>query len=292
VTIVTLPSTATHIPNPTSLDCKGCHTSTTSFKTWTMNHSGISTNCTQCHGGQYTGVRSKPNDHPKTTADCSQCHNTKSFDDSRAAAAAKATKAATLTARRGTNPVAPLVQGSAAAPNPAAGTTTRGRGSIHASVMPGGCTSCHNGAAAAGRPARHLATLASCDSCHRTTAWVPANYTHTGVAAGSCATCHNGSGAKAKPAGHFVTTRSCDSCHRTTSWRPLLPYQHLSPLYPTNHPAVGSCNVCHLGNSEMVTWRNPNLKPGCGACHGPNFREGAPSTTPSTPRSGAAPRGR
>ena len=290
VTIVTLPTTG-HIPNPTSLDCKGCHTSTTSFKTWTMNHTGITTNCTQCHGGQYAGVRSKPNDHPPTTQDCSVCHNTSKFDGGRAVATAKAAKSATtLAARRGTAPVVSVVQGNAAAPAVGAGATSRVRGaSVHASVMPGSCATCHNGTAAPGRPARHLATLASCDSCHRTTAWVPANYTHTGVAAGSCATCHNGSGARAKPAGHFVTMRSCDSCHRTTSWRPLLPYQHLSPLYPTNHPPVGACAVCHVGNSEMVTWRYPNLKPGCGGCHGPNFRAGTPSVTALPPRTGSTP---
>jgi hypothetical protein len=130
----------------------------------------------------------------------------------------------------------------------------------------------------------------SCDSCHRTTAWIPANYTHTSVAAGSCATCHNAIGAKGKPAGHFVTMRSCDSCHRTTSWRPLSSYAHLSPLYPASHPAIASCTVCHVGNSEMVTWRYPNLKPACGGCHGPNFRGGSSPTTP--PASGSAGRGR
>ncbi len=64
VTIVTLP-TSGHIPNPGNLDCKGCHTSTTSFKTWKMSHSGISTGCVACHGGQFSGVDKKPNDHPK-----------------------------------------------------------------------------------------------------------------------------------------------------------------------------------------------------------------------------------
>ena len=295
VTIVTLPTTG-HIPNPSSLDCKGCHTSTTSFKTWTMNHSGISANCASCHDGQFTGVRSKPRDHPPTTADCSQCHNTNSFDGGRRATV-KATKGtATMPARRGATPAttsAPsTTKPSVAAPPGASGATSRMRGSVHIGVMPGACASCHNGTAAPGRPARHLASSMSCDSCHRTTAWTPANYTHAGVAAGSCATCHNAIGAKGKPAGHFVTMRSCDNCHRATSWKPLAPYQHLSPLYPTRHPAVASCTVCHVGNSEMVTWRYPNLKPACDGCHGPNFRGGTSPATPPATGSGTTGRGR
>ena len=292
VTIVTLPTTG-HIPNPSSLDCKGCHTSTTSFKTWTMNHSGISTNCSSCHDGQFAGVRSKPRDHPKTTADCSQCHSTSSFDSGHRATTAKATRSAsTLPTRNGANPAAAPSRAGPAATGGTPSGSPRARATSHAGVLPGNCASCHNGSAAAGRPARHLATLASCDSCHRTTAWTPANYTHAGVAAGSCATCHNALGAKAKPAGHFVTVRSCDTCHRTTSWRPLLSYQHLSPLYPTNHPPVASCAVCHVGNSEQVIWRYLSRKTDCGACHGSQFRGTPPRTTPPSPRSGASPRGR
>ena len=295
VTIVTLPSTG-HIPNPSSLDCKGCHTSTTTFKTWTMNHSGISTNCSSCHDGQFPGVKSKPKRSPEDDRGLLAVPRHLLVQQGRVGDRVEEGSAGRCERRwpHGAERIRwrRWCRDRPAAPSVGAGTPSRGRAANHASVMPGGCATCHNGTTASGRPARHLATLVSCDSCHRTTAWVPANYTHTGVAAGSCATCHNGSGAKNKPAGHFVTMRSCDSCHRTTSWRPLLAYQHMSPIYPVNHPAVSACAVCHLGNSELVTWRYPNLKPGCGGCHGPNFREGASSTTPATPRSGAAARGR
>src|SRR5437899_5723283 len=43
-------------------------------------------------------------------------------------------------------------------------------------------------------------TTASCDTCHRTTAWKPATFSHAGVVPGTCATCHNGSRATGKPA--------------------------------------------------------------------------------------------
>ena len=259
----------------------GCHTSTTSFATWTMNHTGITSNCSSCHGGQFAGVRSKPNDHPPTTADCSQCHNTTSFDSGNALAKARKA-AATSNARRVPSSTTP---GPGPNRGPVADARTPGTLSVHAGVLPGGCMSCHNGTSASPQPARHLATLLSCDSCHRTTAWAPANFAHTGVAPGSCATCHNGTNAAAKPSNHFVTLRSCDSCHRTTAWRPVVE-NHISPLYPTNHPSLNTCTACHLGNSELVTWRYPNLKPGCGGCHGPNFR-GTPATTQPSPRPGA-----
>ena len=287
VTIVTLPATL-HIPNPSNLDCKGCHSSTTSFKTHSMDHSGISSNCTSCHGGQFPDVRSKPKDHPQTTADCSQCHSTQTFDK-RLLLKTPGTFAA---ARHGTNPAVPQTLANSTVRSGAPGSPSRARGAIHVGVMPGACTSCHNGKSAPARPARHVATLLSCDSCHRTTAWVPANYTHTGVAPGGCASCHNGTSATGKPGNHFVTMRSCDTCHRTTSWRPLLPYRHLSPLYPANHPSVSSCAVCHAGNSELVTWRYPNLKPGCAGCHGPHFRGGMPRNAATPPaRTGPVPRG-
>ena len=293
VTVVTLPSTG-HIPNPASLDCSGCHTSTTSFKTWTMNHTGITTNCSACHGGQFTGVRKKPSDHPITTADCSQCHTTKTFSK---AALATVTKPVTNPAAA----TASLVRAPASAPATAVAApaardagvpaTPAARGAIHATVMPGGCAACHNGAAAPGRPGKHLATALSCDSCHRTTAWIPANFTHSGATTGTCATCHNGSGASGKPASHFVTMRSCDSCHRVTSWRPVLDYRHLSPLYTVHAPGTG-CVACHVGNSELVNWRYPNLKPGCGGCHGADFRGGhqpRPMEPPISTKPGARP---
>jgi hypothetical protein len=285
VTIVTLP-TSGHIPNPSSLDCKGCHTSTTTFKTWTMDHTGISTNCTSCHGGQFPGVKSKPSDHPKTTADCSQCHTTKSFGGKIGALSIKP-----KTAPRAAAPARTPAQATATPPATVPGASPRARGAVHSGVMPGSCATCHNGSSAPARPARHLATILSCDACHRTTAWTPATYTHTGAAAGSCATCHNRTNAVGKPGNHFVTMLSCDNCHRTTSWRPSIPYRHLSALYPTNHPPVGTCATCHVGNTEMVTWRYPNLKPNCGACHGPDFRGGTPRSAPPPARVGPASRG-
>ena len=109
----------------------------------------------------------------------------------------------------------------------------------HSGVAPGTCVSCHNGSRATGKPAMHVPTTASCDSCHRTVAWRPATFSHTGVTPGSCATCHNGSQARGKTATHVPTTQACDTCHRTTAWIPAT----------FSHTGVtpGTCLTCHNG---------------------------------------------
>jgi hypothetical protein len=143
-----------------------------------------------------------------------------------------------------------------------AGPAEGARGFNHRGVLPGQCTTCHNGQAAKGLPSKHLVTRASCDSCHRSTAWTPAQFSHQGVLAGQCASCHNGSNASGKPAGHFVTPRSCDACHRTVAWVPVS-YTHLSPAYRAQ-PDRTSCVSCHLTNGEIIPRQmrgNPRPRP-------------------------------
>lgn len=266
-----------------------------------MNHNGITSNCASCHGGQFPGVPKKPSDHPQTTADCSQCHNTNDFDAVATPTKSKvvpdtkralglANAAVVGAATSGTRVPGAAAAAIASKPEGSADggalVGPRARATNHATVVPGMCATCHNGAGATGRPAKHLATLLSCDSCHRTTAWIPANFTHTGIAAGGCATCHNGTGAAGKPASHFTTVRTCDSCHRVTAWRPILPYRHVSPLYSMHSPGV-TCVACHAGNGEMVTMRYPNLRSECGSCHGPEFRSGRPRPSPMAPKPGS-----
>jgi len=53
--------------------------------------------------------------------------------------------------------------------------------SNHSSVAPGTCNTCHNGAAATGKSSSHIATAASCDTCHRTTGWIPVNASVSGI---------------------------------------------------------------------------------------------------------------
>ncbi|MEI8162859.1 MAG: hypothetical protein WCI19_06960, partial [Betaproteobacteria bacterium] len=68
-----------HMPTLTS--CDGCHRSTTSWGSATMNHSIVAPGtCATCHNGVFAS--GKPRKHPTTTASCdaSGCHNTRTFN--------------------------------------------------------------------------------------------------------------------------------------------------------------------------------------------------------------------
>ena len=102
----------------------------------------------------------------------------------------------------------------------------------------------------------------SCDACHRSSAWAPAQFTHPAQTAGRCAACHNGVDASARPGTHFVSLRGCDSCHRTLAWQPVR-YQHLSPAYQPL-PDRPDCVSCHLTNGEIIPRQlhgNPRVRP-------------------------------
>jgi succinate dehydrogenase/fumarate reductase cytochrome b subunit len=127
-------------------------------------------------------------------------------------------------------------------------------------VTPGSCATCHNGTQARGKTATHVPTTQACDTCHRTTGWIPATFSHIGVTPGSCATCHNGTTARGKTATHVPTTQACDTCHRTTAWIPAT----------FSHTGVtpGTCASCHNGTTatgkstgHFVTTQS------CDVCH-------------------------
>ncbi len=141
-------------------------------------------------------------------------------------------------------------------------------------VAPGQCFTCHNDRDAKGKPGRHLQTMLGCDSCHRTTAWIPANFSHTGVAPGSCVTCHTGMNAKGKSSNHFVTTRSCDSCHRSTAWTPATNYNHVAPAFVRHNRDV-ECTDCHTTKGETVVFKAATYKGTCAGCHAPVFKPDA-----------------
>ena len=89
------------------------------------------------------------------------------------------------------------------------------------------------------KPANHLPTSVNCNSCHRTTNWTPAFFTHNGVAPGTCSKCHNQTIAAGKTATHIPTTMTCDSCHRTVGWT--------GAAFKHQGVASGTCVTCHNG---------------------------------------------
>lgn len=141
----------------------------------------------------------------------------------------------------------------------------------HGSAVTGQCRSCHNGRQAAGKAGTHSAgkkATESCDSCHRTFAWLPASWNHT-LSPGVCSTCHTNaatvSSANLKPAGHAAPalkgTLACDSCHSYLGW------------YPNRfkHNTGAACSSCHDGISATGPKTGHTSFPGwpteCNQCH-------------------------
>ncbi len=122
------------------------------------------------------------------------------------------------------------------------------------------CSQCHNGQTVRGKPANHIVTTASCDTCHSTRVWVPATFDHSAVSPGSCARCHNGITATGKPGNHILTTASCDVCHRTIAWVPAsFDHRTVTP---------GSCATCHNGTTATGKPANHILTTAsCDSCH-------------------------
>jgi hypothetical protein len=263
----TAPSTLNHIPVGTQ-GCELCHGSTnfTTFKMpsttdmrpttttgpvpgTTMHTVGVPSSlftCMSCHETPYKWfgvtirVRDGANHHAGQDCDGSGCHsNTRSsfFATIRPIPVRRAAVGGMLQR---------LV------PRDVAGV---GAGAAldffdHRGVTAGQCQTCHNGQLAKAAPVKHYGKRLSCDSCHRTTTWTPAQYTHAANAAGQCVSCHNGVDASPRPGNHFISVRSCDTCHRSSAWAPVQ-YQHTSPAYQ-QQPDRPTCISCHVTNSEII----------------------------------------
>jgi hypothetical protein len=257
----TSPSPSTHIPVG-SAACEKCHTPD-NYTTFALTAEFMKGNatahgqvsgalCDSCHEYQYVwavGIpKSSKNFQPSSTShhgrksgqDCTACHSKNNFTAFNNFARVRPVM------RAGLNGAVPralpdsltLLSGDEAS-----------RAFNHQGVAPGQCQTCHNGQMATGLSVKHLPTKTSCDSCHRSTAWKPAQFNHQGVLPGQCQTCHEGHLATGKPAGHFVTARSCETCHRTIAWVPVN-YSHMSPLYQSR-PDKTSCVSCHVTNGEI-----------------------------------------
>ncbi|MFM2065583.1 MAG: hypothetical protein RLZZ584_492 [Pseudomonadota bacterium] len=141
----------------------------------------------------------------------------------------------------------------------------------HAGVKAGSCASCHNGVTANGKTAGHIATTASCDSCHRVgAAWASnVQFDHAGVAAGSCASCHNGAKATGQSPRHVPNNSvsgmatSCDQCHRSgyASWLPAKVH--------ANFAISSQCASCHSGSTPPAVGKPATaVHANAGACEG------------------------
>lgn len=223
---------------PTSLKCAGCHQTTLFSDIRVIDHTQASTKCAACHDGKI--ARGRSDRHAATAAPCQTCHqSTTNFYSATAAAkqwaltapTAPLSVASALSRRVGSAVPGPAVAAPSTANLPlgaatpamssrdgtanVAGIKTASDGSKfdHARAT-GTCAFCHNGRTASGKPPRHIATMAACDSCHKNTrTFAGARFDHGAVTA-PCITCHNGRDAPGKSARHVMTNAPCDECHK------------------------------------------------------------------------------
>jgi hypothetical protein len=260
---------ANHVATSAQCDSSGCHSSTTSWATSTVDHAlltppaviGDHSCSTTCHKAGGQGLP-KPTNHIPTAAACDTCHtNFGGF------------KPAFMNHT---------------------GTATQ-------------CSTCHNGSylaagaqGALAKPLSHIPTSMQCDSCHTNgyVAFKPATMNHTGTN-GQCSTCHNGAyvsvgsqGALAKPSTHIVTSAQCDSsgCHTSTTTWAGVTFNHTGVTIgghtcgnagchiaggaglpkPTNHiPTTAACDTCHTNFSAFkpAQMNHAGLNGQCSTCH-------------------------
>jgi hypothetical protein len=270
--------------------CEGCHQTTTWRDYRFIDHVQALGPCAACHNNK-VAVGKTPQ-HPVTNAACNTCHfNTVTFKGGILATAIPQPAAKTPAASAATSTGGPAAATPAAvAPNagpsnstnlktPNPQTSSGAQTSVsmrntsgkpdHTSFV-SGCARCHNGAVAAGKPAKHIATAAPCETCHKSTRiFAGARVDHTSLT-GACATCHNGAVAEGRPRQHVLTTAPCDACHRTKFWTPAT-FRHTSPAFVNHGPGIG-CESCHAGNSPIAAWKFPAFRPGCAGCHAQQYR--------------------
>jgi len=241
-------TTPPHIPSAT-VQCSNCHTSTaTSFVTYTMNHSAVSTmRCDACHNGSYASEGTKGAlattayaGHVATSGrDCVTCH---------------ASAAASFTAWTG--------------------------GTYVHQPADTACSNCHNGKTALGltTPPHVPVGTVQCSSCHANTAASFTAYTmsHSAVSASRCDSCHNGTytgegsrGAQgtASFSGHVATNGwDCATCHASAATT----FSSWAGGKYTHQAGDTNCSSCHNNTTALGMTTPPHIPSAavqCSHCH-------------------------
>jgi hypothetical protein len=223
------------------LDCSSCHKITTAWKPATYDHTGVTSNCAQCHDvGKPNAALPVPGfTHPPMNgADCSNCHNTTNWKTAAGAPAGKKSdpKAAVIA-----NALIPTYSG-----------TTISSLTPRAEQLP---MSMDHGSKDVDQ-----AALESCASCHPGTSsgtYVP-GYLHSSLA----------TLAKSKPT--VTQPKACVSCHDDA-----MPTGFVGPTASKRSPASGPMK------HDAVTWANGKptttslVSKECGLCHASSSRGGS-----------------
>ena len=112
------------------------------------------------------------------------------------------------------------------------------------------------------RPADHMPTTNSCQSCHTSIAWSPVRTVDHTQVIGSCVSCHNGKVARGKPSAHIASSNACETCHTTNAWMPARFDQHAASWLT---PAPLVTTPCMQLACRAITCQ-PRSR--CDRCHG------------------------
>jgi hypothetical protein len=293
-------------PNGTAaIACELCHSKTvfTTFSGTVMVHAYVTAmKCDSCHeyGMQWKTntqlwTRPSPNHHAGQDCGGSGCHTSRDVKyvvrglQPRSTPTSLATRTGSapqtpLAARNGAPPVSaadPAPTSGARPSAPVAASFAAGAPFSHAAAASTPCATCHNGAS--GKPAAHLLTSGSCQSCHTTLAWLPVTRVDHTQVSGTCVSCHDGQSATAKPSRHIATSAACERCHTTNAWIParfdhaaVAPQTcttchnavHAIGLPRAHIPTAQSCDTCH----GTLAWSpvkidHGHLTASCASCH-------------------------
>jgi hypothetical protein len=278
--------------------CELCHSPTTftTFSGTVMKHAVVSAiECDACHekgltwkvnvgtqlwvrpGNHHVGVNCNGAPAGSTSAK-GGCHGTRDKAALRMPARPRTSPTPTTTTTARTAPTTPTPRvGTVAAAAPAltrpaagqagtitalaSGTAPAAAPFSHATVTGTACVTCHSASDGTGKPASHLATSNTCQSCHTTLAWLPVTRVDHTQVIGKCASCHNGQIATGKSSKHIQTSAACDTCHTSIAWTPAR-FDHAGV-------APHTCATCH--NSVVATGMPRAHIPTtqqCDACHG------------------------
>ena len=315
----TLP--ANHMPNPANQACAVCHTGApANYKVFAANsvlHTGITGNCSQCHGAG-TQLSFANNDMVikdnvlapahipyLAGADCSSCHKSTTYavgtfgpmNMTQATHAFVPTTCDTCHA----SAAGSLYMGAASPAlqlRPADHTT--------GTMLTGDCSGCHTTAnwnsTSGALPAGHMPNPGNqgCLVCHTAS---PTNYTtmaanavlHTGITSG-CITCHgvtqlsfynNNDPPKPMVAKHIPSsTTPCEDCHTATIFTAFSGTTMTSAKHTLMFAVIGkSCDACHETGLSFYGVTNLTTRPNghhtgkdCSGCHSTNNWGGGTAT--------------
>jgi Cytochrome c7 and related cytochrome c len=302
---------ANHMPNPGNQTCTVCHTGApANYKVFAANsvlHTGITGNCSQCHGAgsqlSFANNDMVIKDNVLSPAhipylagtDCSSCHKSTTYavgtfgpmNMTQATHAFVSTTCDTCHA----SAAGSLYMG-------AASPALQLRPADHNSgnMLTGDCSGCHTTANwnSGSLPAGHMPNPGNqgCVTCH--TAYPTNNTTmaanavlHTGISSG-CITCHgqtqlsfynNNDPPKPMVANHIPSGATpCEDCHSATTFTSFTGTSMSSAKHTLMFAVIGkSCDACHETGKSFFGVTNLTTRPNnhhvgkdCSGCHSPN----------------------